>query len=456
MEPTPRDERIFARWPLAVLLGVLALYALWSVPSLVARWGGSLPGVVLALGWAGLAFLAWPVSRAGAPRGGVAAMLLGLVALRLGAAAVSAARVSPGDPQAYLDLAHHLLAGEGLWMREPDLGIRTFAFYPPGYPLVLAAWGAVFGFSTASLLALSTAIDLVAAWLIARIGARAGAPRAGVAAAWLYLLWPSVVLSAPLAQKESLQTLLVLIVAERWLAAPGRWRTLALGAAAGALALVQPGAAMVPALFGLAVVPRLGWRAVLRAGVGAAAVALVVMLPWWVRNALVLHRFVPLTSAAGASLWIGNNPQATGNWMPAPRDLKGLGELEYGARAGARGWAWIAAHPGDFARLSVTKLLRAGGVGQFGIVRLTAMRPPLPTAIAAALLPVLHGCRIALLGAAALGAVRRVPGVVVLFAAACAAQWIAFGVWFEFGERHTDFALPFLLLLGCAGVSARR
>jgi hypothetical protein len=39
----------------------------------------------------------------------------------------------------------------------------------------------------------------------------------------------------------------------------------------------------------------------------------VVLLPWTMRNALVFHRFIPVSQNLGLSLWYGNNLRATGS-----------------------------------------------------------------------------------------------------------------------------------------------
>ncbi|MDQ2879496.1 MAG: glycosyltransferase, partial [Pseudomonadota bacterium] len=169
----------------------------------------------------------------------------------------------------------------------------------------------------------------------------------------------------------------------------------------------------------------------------------------WVRNALVFGAFVPLTSAGDASLWIGNNPHATGNWEPPPPALHGTPELAYGRQIGAIAVAWIKANPAAFVHLTIAKLLHAGAIGVFGVARLEAMRPPLALGIAARLWPLAQGLHLAMLSGATLAA--RLPGTrtLVLIVAACIAQWLLFGMWFEFGERHREFATPFLLLLVC-------
>ena len=431
------------------VLGALLLYGLTAIPDLTARWGLSAGSIVAIVGWIALAALGFTVLRASPRRRSFALLAVMLMGVRVAFALLAVWRTSTGDPNAYLNLAKGLVAGHGLVIYEPYFGSAWRALFPPFYPLILAGWGALFGFSTPSVLALGTLTDAAAAGVLILLGAQLGSAAAGRRAAWLYLIWPSMLFSAPLAQKESLCALLVLSLALFWLRRPTGWRgALALGVPAGLLALTQPGEAPLAALFGLVLLRQIGLWRVLSLGLRGAAVAAAVMLPWWIRNWIVFQAFIPLTTASGASLWIGNNPEATGNWEPPPTALKGIPELAYGPRIQRIAVDWIRAHPLDFVRLSATKFLRACGIADFSVTRLLAMGPPFPRMMAAGLWPLTHGAHLVLLGGAALR-LGRVPATLVLLIAACGLQLLLFGIWFEFGERHREFVTPFLLLALC-------
>lgn len=447
---------------LAAFFGLFALYACWSIPDLVGRWGVSATGGVVFVGWAGVAGWALSTGWRRARRAEWACFAIVALAFRLGSLALVVGRYSLSDPHRYYLLASRLLGGQGLNVYDWALQVRVYAEFPPAYPVLLAGWGAVFGLSAVSILALSTVLDAATALLLARFGDRLGHRRAGRAAAALYLIWPSALFAAPLAQKESLEMLLILALAHLWVqardthdAAEGSVATiLGLGTTAAVLALTQPGMAALAPIFGVAMLPAMGWRRFCRIAIPAAAVAVLAMIPWWVRNWQVLGAFVPLTSIGGLSLWIGENATATGNWMPYPETIKGLGERASAAAAGHIAVDWIVHHPLAAVRLNLAKLFRAVGVGQFAITRLAAMRPRLADGVTAALLPLSHGAQIILLaaGSAALGLHRSAAGtlrcdpVLVALLAGMTAQIILFGVWFEFGERHRELLTPFLLL----------
>ncbi len=440
---------------IGILCAVLALYGAWSTPGLIDRFGMSVAGGLLVVAWIASVGFAIPLARARPSRWFAAGLIAVALAFRALVALCFHDRIPSGDAAAYVDIARRLLSGGGLQFHDPYIGLTFQALFPPVYPLILAAWIALAGASTVSLIVLNSVIDGVVAWLLYRLGKRIRRETIGRAAAWLYLIWPSVLMSAPLAQKEGLCDLLILALALAWLRAiaddkPARWtEAAAIGFLAALLALTQPGEAPLAALFGFALIPLSSLGTVMAIGLRAMPFAVAAMLPWWVRNALVFGAFVPLTSAGPISLWIGNNPTATGNWMAPPVAAPGTSELTYGRQVGAIARDWIAQNPAEFIRLTATKFVRALGVGQFGVERLALMMPHPAAALTALWMPLAQGAHLATLTASAIAfgsRHRRIASALILLVAACWMQVALFGVWFEFGERHRAFLTPLLLL----------
>jgi len=82
-----------------------------------------------------------------------------------------------------------------------------------------------------------------------------------------------------------------------------------LGRGAAAAALIGAGALTRPTI--LVLLLPLCWIRPKR-GFALAAIALGIIAPWTIRNAVVLHHFVLTRSGTGLVFWLGNNPNATG------------------------------------------------------------------------------------------------------------------------------------------------
>ena len=443
---------------------VLAAYGIFSTPGLAAHWGISALGLLVAIIWLLLASPALFLARGWSPSWRQY-LLLGIVIVTVRSliTLIFINRVPGGDAFYYPEIAGNLLSGRGYVVDEPYIGPGLRAFYPPAYPTLLAGWGFLGGFSAISYATLNLLIDGTCAVLVARLGKRLAMPLGGRAAAWLYLLWPSILLSAPLAQKEGMCNILVLSLALFWTSVDKSrplWKNaLFLGIPAGLLALTQPAQAPLAALFSFFLIRFVGWKKLLVLGMSGGVVAAVVLLPWWIRNWLIFGAFVPLTTASSVSLWIGNNPDATGNWMPTPKQFYGEPERLYMAHVRQLAVSWIETHPFEFIRLSVTKMIRATAIACTGLVRIEGLTPSVMS-VTTMLFPLAQGVHIALLGgvAAVVQTARRTPGfmMLLLLLAACGAQLVLFNLWFEFGERHREFVTPFLLLIIGYGLSEAR
>jgi 4-amino-4-deoxy-L-arabinose transferase-like glycosyltransferase len=106
------------------------------------------------------------------------------------------------------------------------------------------------------------------------------------------------------------------------------------------------------------------WKARRRVKIGhvalAGGIAAALILPWTVRNYLVFDRFLLLNSQAGQVFWNGNHPdlgvrfQASA-MFPIPADLQGANEVDLGNELLRRGLKNVAADPGRFLRLSLSR-----------------------------------------------------------------------------------------------------
>lgn len=426
-------------------LFILFAGALWALPG-VGGFGPS--GVGVAAAWATLAALLCGLAMRGSARNAWLAGIAAAAALRLlvlFALAGNGPMITGNDYAAYLALGRSLAGGDGLIAVTDHYG-PVRGMYPPLYPVLLAAAGAPFGPGMGTVLAVNFAIDLGAAALIARLGGRMGHERAGLAAALLYLVWPSLVVVTPLAQKEGLIVLLVLAVAAAFqaLAQSGpSWRNAAwLGLASALIALTQPALAAFPVFLALTLLPRAGARALLIFAARALPLFLLVMLPWWARNFMLFGGFVPLTTSGGASMTVA----ATGAHATLGPDLLALSEPARSALLADQARAAIAADPLAFLVRRMLGMAAALTLNDYNLLRLAGFVPPVRWGYLLA--PAAQLSHAAALGLAALALARGKAGH--FGAALIVAAGLQLGLvnlWFEFGQRHREFLTPFLLLL---------
>ena len=447
---------------LRVAFALLCLHAIVTIPWALGGRDMSGSGLAVLGAWLALAMIAVPIARGGVAGPSYWICLVGaLVCARIPALLIAGEASLSGDSEIYELIARSLLAGEGLVFHDPLTETAFRALFPPVYPLLLAGLGSVFDLGAATFWGANVATDLASALLLVRIGARLGSAQVGRAASWLFALWPAFALAGPFAQKEALVTLEVLAITLLLLRLErGRmtgWKDgMLMGLVTSSLMLTQPGLALLPAIFALVLLPSTGLQPLRALLLKAVPAALLLLMPWWIRNFHLFGSFVPLTTTAGLGLWVGNNPQATGAWMPMPDSYRGMPETEMSRRAAHEALEWIWGNPVDFVRLTLFKLFRALGLEHSALARFDLMTPKPGSAVFSVFFPLLQGSLIALLGAAAflLERVRHLEqgNRLVLLLCGCAIQVLVFSLPFEFGERHRWFLMPFLFLVAAAGM----
>lgn len=280
------------------------------------------------------------------------------------------------DSESYWHLGRAIARGEPYCFGQDGWVFRT-----PGYPALLAAVISVFGEGRSGVYAarctgavLGTgAVLLTGLWAGRVAGARAGWCAASLAACYPGAVALSVfVLSEALFCPLLIAQLFTWSLADAQLANSRRavaWAAVS-GVFAGAATLCRPSWLLFTPV--LAVLWVLSGRASTRRSAAAVMLGIfvVTLVPWWVRNYLVVHRFVPTTLQVGASLYDGWNPQATGasamefvevfrtqlaqeGWPPGPQR-----EWELDRRLFRAAVQWAGEHPVEVCRLAGIKFLR--------------------------------------------------------------------------------------------------
>jgi 4-amino-4-deoxy-L-arabinose transferase-like glycosyltransferase len=269
------------------------------------------------------------------------------------------------DEQVYVQLAHTLV-DKGIYSLD---GVQSTAYRPPGYPFLLAAvdrlGGGIVVMRLLGVLALTVAVLLAY-----RIGVRIHGRVAGAVAAVIMAGYPLLVFTAGTLYPQ-VHAMTLLLLGIEWslcaLEAAGRTRlayAVGAGLSWGLAILAVPTFAVSIFVVG----GYLLWR--WRPDAWKVLPALVIttaILPgaWCVRNAAVLHAFVPVSTNNGINLILGNSDGVTAGGgrvgdisaYESAAKQRGLSEVELDNYYKSAAADWIKAHPGRAATLYGEKVL---------------------------------------------------------------------------------------------------
>jgi hypothetical protein len=280
---------------------------------------------------------------------GLSLLLAGGYALVLGGS------LRYSDEHVYLQLTQSLADGRGY-----AFGTDATAYRPPGYPFLLLpvyflTGGSVFALRLVGVLCLAGAVWF--SYLLARrISLAAGALVAIVTAAY-----PLFVYTANALYPQIPALLMLLAMIEFGLRSRDRWTwAIWAGLAGGLLTITVPSFAPTLALLVLFI----GWRARKAAAVLIVAAAIIPGL-WCLRNAVVMHAFIPVSTNNGVNLLLGNNPDATGSSGTSvdvsayeqQAKAQKLDEVGIDHFYSSEATSWISANPAQTAGLYVAKVV---------------------------------------------------------------------------------------------------
>lgn len=96
---------------------------------------------------------------------------------------------------------------------------------------------------------------------------------------------------------------------------------------------------------------------VVRAAI-AGVILLLTLLPWSIRNHHVFGKFILVSTNGGTNMWMGNNPDTTGVYMPPPAPDPGANEATWDKELGRRAIEYIKQDPKAFAKRSALKAVK--------------------------------------------------------------------------------------------------
>jgi 4-amino-4-deoxy-L-arabinose transferase-like glycosyltransferase len=200
------------------------------------------------------------------------------------------------------------------------------AWFTPVYPYLLAAVFKTLGVYSYSsnivIRCINNAFSAFTCWPIYAIGAKVFGRKYGLAAAWIWVVFPmSLFFSTVWVWDTALSTLMLTIIIAATLEMRGSeslrsW--LGYGALWAAGAMVNASVlSVLPPLALWAIWPLR--RQLMPAGKLLAASSLIFIVgitPWTIRNYAVFHKFIPFRSNFALELWLGNNPAVPDSWSP--------------------------------------------------------------------------------------------------------------------------------------------
>jgi 4-amino-4-deoxy-L-arabinose transferase-like glycosyltransferase len=217
----------------------------------------------------------------------------------------------------YHSTAENLSEGHGY---VPFTGGPT-ARWPPGFSTVLGGLYWLFGVHPIVGELFNAAVGAVTVVLLMLIAERTLDRRTATVAGAMFAVLPGPIMWTDVLVSETLYTALFVAALLILVRARPTWSwLLAFGVAVGIGALVRGEALtwlVLPVVMWWRLVP---WRTLARIVLVAVAAAAVVMLPWTVRNAVVMDAFVPVATNASQTLWSGHNDHATGAQVYPPAD----------------------------------------------------------------------------------------------------------------------------------------
>ncbi|HEX8525691.1 glycosyltransferase family 39 protein, partial [Allosphingosinicella sp.] len=271
------------------------------------------------------------------------------------------------DGEYYVARAAELAAGLGY---QED-GHPT-AFWPVGYPALLALTMLPFGPNLVGAMLLNllgaAAILALVLWFGRRLGNSEAAARL---AALLYALYPAHIAYTGAPLNEVTSTALTMAAFALLLAGRRKWTWLvAAGFLFGLVTLMRPQVMLFPAgaIVALLIVYRdFAWRDAVKAMLAVHLALFATLLPWSARNAEVMGRFVLVSTNGGIALQAGANDLADGGHFAVyespleaqigiPWEERVSRQVELDARLKEMAWQWIGDNPGRWAALGLRKI----------------------------------------------------------------------------------------------------
>lgn len=195
-------------------------------------------------------------------------------------------------------------------------------FWPPGWLATIAVLYRLFGANPTVVMLFNTVISVFSLILVGLIAYRMFGRSAAYIGVWIAALTPSYILANGIIMYEVWLQFLLLLATYWSLRQPWGWsQTIVTALIACLCGLIRSFWICLPALMWV-----VNWlffqkRPAVRLMLLAQVTTLTLISPWVIYSSHRAGRFVPVAMNSGMNLWIGNNPSATGTYVPPPDEF---------------------------------------------------------------------------------------------------------------------------------------
>ena len=222
-----------------------------------------------------------------------------------------AAIIAPDEPE-YIEIAQNLWLGDGFTFRGEPTAYRDMLF-----PAVTALIMKLTGGNFRGMLYLQSILSCLTGWLLYLIGRKRFSETIGLILCGAWIFYPASILFSAMYLTETLFVflwVLAIVLYDRLEENATLTNAILLGICLGVLCLTRAaGLLMIAAIVIYVVLIRYEteFKHRLRISLVVVAASLVIILPWMIRNYVVMDSF-SLNTNGGINLLIGNNRYATG------------------------------------------------------------------------------------------------------------------------------------------------
>ena len=238
------------------------------------------------------------------------------------------------------------------------------AFYGVGTSAIYAGLFKVFGVVTWPIVAFNVVIGTTLVGFTMAASRLLSGDCVAIAAGMIMAVWPSQIMYVTVAASDIPYTFSTVIAVWCWLRTDlANWqRGVGVGLMLAIASLIRPIGLLLPVVLLVSLAYPRWTGGSSRQHALTLFIAVVVMgfciVPWTIRNYQVLGTFAIISTNGPANLWMGNNPNTTGGYMPVPDNIAALDEVSQGRILDAEAKAYIKDKPGAFVLRTVLKAIK--------------------------------------------------------------------------------------------------